>query len=331
MPETDRVTIRSLADEMGLSKYAVSRALAGKSGVSEETRSRICALAASLGYSRPMPSNRTREVAVAFCDLDQVNGETHMRIQGGIQKEAERLGIGVRMRWTHDVDALIALARNCDGMLLIGHFDHAMIEAVAKLQVPFVQHGWTDPLQQIDTVLGTDREAGGAVANYLLDLGHHHVAYVCDLPSYRGRRERYHGARAVMDIAENAQLDLIEFEPEDGFDDALQRRIAAGCLPTAFFCAHDGLALNVVSVLLARGYRIPEDLTVVGFGDFLAARQISPSLTTVRVNGEAMGAAALQLLLERVASPRRPHEPARSVRVVLDIVERRSSAPRRGS
>ncbi len=321
-----RVTIRSLAEEIGLSKYAVSRALAGKSGVSEETRNRICSLAESLGYSKPMPSSRTREIAVAFFDLDRVNGETHMQIQSGVQKEAECLGVGVRMRWTHEIDTLTALARNCDGMLLIGHFEPAMIEAIAKLNVPFVQHGWADPLQQIDTVLGTDREAGDAVAHYLLGLGHRHIAYVCDLPFYRGRRERFHGARDAIDAVENARFDLIEFDPADGFETALQHAVAAGSLPTAFFCANDGLALTVVSVLLARGYRIPEDCAVVGFGDFIAARQISPALTTVRVNGEAMGAAALQLLLERMATPRRPQQPARSVRVVLDIVERRSSA-----
>ncbi|MGO7515622.1 substrate-binding domain-containing protein, partial [Rhizobium ruizarguesonis] len=75
--------------------------------------------------------------------------------------------------------------------------------------------------------------------------------------------------------------------------------------------AHDGLALTVLSELLGQGYRIPDDVSVVVFGDFSPATQISPARTTVRMEGQEGGAVGLLLLLERIENPRLPGMPAR--------------------
>ncbi|MBP0651954.1 substrate-binding domain-containing protein, partial [Mycobacterium tuberculosis] len=80
-------------------------------------------------------------------------------------------------------------------------------------------------------------------------------------------------------------LQAIRFE-EDGFAAAYDAIRGTGFEPTAFFCSHDGLALTVITELLSRGRRIPEDVSVVGFGDYSIATQISPALTTVRVPGD---------------------------------------------
>ena len=84
----------------------------------------------------------------------------------------------------------------------------------------------------------------------------------------------------------------MHFKEDGGFIPALRSLQATGIAPTALFCAHDGLALTAVSELLARGYKIPEDMSVVGFGDFSAATQISPQLTIIKVQGLEMGVAA---------------------------------------
>ena len=96
--------------------------------------------------------------------------------------------------------------------------------------------------------------------------------------------------------------------------------------PTAYFCAHDGLAVTVISELLARGIRIPEDASVVGFGDFSAALQILPRLTTVKVHGAEIGAMAVRLLDARINTPDFPAFPVRML-VPGRIVERQSAGP----
>lgn len=322
-----RVTLQAIADDVGLSKYAVSRSLAGKSGVSEETRLLIRAAAERLGYSKLSGRQGIVELGLVFHDRDLVNSELNQEIQAGAQNEAERLGVNLRVRWTHDDDVLAQHAKSFSGLILAGpHSREAIVKAEAAGR-PIVRMGWTEPLEQVDYVGGTDHEGGQAVVKFLLGLGHKTIAYVYGSTIYRGRNERYYGAREVIEQSDGAELHLMKFDESLGFAGALVNLEARGIHPTAYFCAHDGLALTVVSELLGRGYRIPDDVSVVGFGDYSAATQISPPLTTVRVYGREAGAAALNLLLERVEKPRDREQPPRSIRIVSRLVERKSTKP----
>jgi len=321
------VTLQTIAREVGLSKYAVSRSLAGKSGVSEETRERIRQMAERLGYIKPTAPAGTNDVAVVFHDLDPVNSELYMQIQNGVQGEAHRLGMGLRVHWTHNARQLEDLARACAGLLLVGPHDRAAIAAATATGIPIVRFGWVDPLEQADQVSGTDHEAGQAVIQYLVDLGHRSIAYVSGVPGYRGRRERFYGAREIAEAHPDVTLHIMQFEEQGGFGDAYRALKKKGVSPTAFFCAHDGLALTAVSELLGQGYRIPEEVSVVGFGDFSPATQITPSLTTVRMEGQECGAVGLRLLLERIERPRLPGDPARRINIASRMIERRSAGP----
>ncbi|MGK6317251.1 LacI family DNA-binding transcriptional regulator [Neorhizobium sp. DT-125] len=327
MGKRGRVTLQTIAREVGLSKYAVSRSLAGKSGVSEETREHIRETARRLGYIKPISKIAVSDIAVVFHDHDAVNSELYMQIQNGVQAEAHRLGLNLRMHWTHSPGQLGDLARACAGLLLVGPHDREAIAAATATGIPIVRFGWVDPLEDADHVSGTDHEAGQAVMQYLLDLGHRSIAYVYGVPGYRGRRERFYGAREIAERYPNVALYAMQFEEQDGFADAYQALKEKGIFPTAFFCAHDGLALTVVSELLGQGYRIPDDISVVGFGDFSPARQISPPLTTVRMEGQECGTVGLQLLVERMERPRQQGMPARRIYVASRIIERRSTGP----
>jgi LacI family transcriptional regulator len=325
---TARVTLRQIAGELGLSTFAVSRALSGKDGVSETTRQLVGSTATRLGYVRPAPGAAARDIALVFHDLDDVNSELRMQIQNGVQREAHRLARPVRLQWTHLPEQIADLARCSAGLLLVGPHDRRTVETIGAIGVPVVRLGWVDPLEQVDQVLGTDHEAGQAVAEYLIGLGHRAIAFVHGAPGLRGRRERFTGMREVVERRGDITLHQLAFDEQDGFSAAF-RTLRLRAAPTAFFCAHDGLALTVMSELLALGYRIPEDASVVGFGDFSPATQISPPLTTVRMEGCEMGAVALRLLLDRIESGAPFDAPARRVLIASRIIERRSSGPLR--
>ncbi|MBW6425088.1 LacI family transcriptional regulator [Rhizobium sp. XQZ8] len=329
MGKRGRVTLETIAAEVGLSKYAVSRSLAGKNGVSEETRERIRETAQRLGYIKPANSSVSNEIAVVFHDHDSVNSELYMQIQNGVQAEAHRQGMSLRIRWTHNKGQLAEMAKTCAGLLLVGPHDREAVDAAVATGIPIVRFGWVDPLEDADQVSGTDHESGQAVLQYLIDLGHREIAYVYGVPGYRGRRERFYGAREIAERYSDANLHAMQFEEQGGFADAYRALKAKGVQPTAFFCAHDGLALTVISELLGQGYRIPDDISVVGFGDFSAATQISPALTTVKMEGQECGAVGLRLLVQRIENPRLPGMPACRIYIASHIVERRSSGPRR--
>ncbi len=321
-----KVTLQTIATETGLSKFAVSRALSGKDGVSDKTRILVTEAAQKLGYRKPLPSAAPKPLGVVFDDTDIVNSELHMQIQSGVQREAQRMGYAVRILWTHHPEELEQLAQDSAGLLIVGPHDEESLQRAYATGVPIARNGWLRPLEQVDQVGGTDREAGAAVADYLTTLGHRRIAYVHGEVRYRGRLERLSGFREVMDTIEDSEIyDMIWHEEEQTFADLLTRLHDSGARPTAYFCAHDGLAVTVVSELLTRGYRVPEDASVVGFGDFSAAQQIRPPLTTVKTHGVEVGMATVRLLHERLQNgapqfPRRVHVPSR-------IIERGSTGP----
>jgi LacI family transcriptional regulator len=331
-----RVTLATIAEATGLSKFAVSRALAGKTGVSEATRARVAEVALRLGYLRPKPAER-RPLGVVFNDSDVINSELHMQIQGGVQREAQRLGFPVRVHWTHSGEDLEAMARTCSGLMLCGPHERAAVARAYAVGIPIVRQGWIEPLEPVDQIGGTDHEAGVAVGNYLLGLGHREIAYVHGDARYRGRMERLYGLREALELVEGTVLHDEVWEDEagmwsvsgssrGGFAAAFDRQRAAGARPTAYFCAHDGLAVTVISELLARGIRIPEEASVIGFGDFSAALQILPRLTTVKMQGTEIGALAVRLLDSRINLPDFPANPVRLL-VPGKIVERQSAGP----
>jgi LacI family transcriptional regulator len=321
-----RVTLATIAHQTGLSKFAVSRALAGKSGVSEDTRRRVEAIALELGYVKPSPS-RAPSLALVFNDTDYINSELQLMVQAGVHDEAKRRGYQVSARWTHDADEVEATMSRCEAGILVGPHNRVIFDRINALGIPIVRtSGFPDPLEAVDIVTGPDHEAGAAVAKFLIELGHREIVYVHGAPRYRGRIERLYGVREVLEGCPDALLHDMRFEPELTFTQALRSLRDGAAHPTAFFCAHDGLAVTVVSELLRLGLRIPEDVTVVGFGDFSSATQISPQLTTVTLPGEEMGAACVRLLDDKL-NGRVPPDQRFRITVAGRLVLRASSGP----
>jgi LacI family transcriptional regulator len=295
-----RITLAIIAERTGLSKFAVSRSLSGKDGVSDETRQRVRDVATELGYLRQVSDIEAPVLGVVFHDTDLINSELHLLIQSGIQAEAQRCGYQVRMRWTHLPEEIEAFARDCSGVAMVGPHPEASMVTIKALGIPVVRNTWMEPLDPYDIVSGTDHEAGSAVAKFLVELGHRSIVYVHGAPGYRGRIERFYGVREVLERYPDVTFREMRFRAEMRFTEHLKALHETGLRPTAFFCAHDGLAVTVVSEMLRLGYRIPEDVSVVGFGDYSAATQISPQLTTVRVHGRQIGSGLVRLLDDKI-------------------------------
>jgi LacI family transcriptional regulator len=323
-----KVTLRVLAEETGLSKFAVSRALSGKSGVSEETRLRVVEAARRLGY-RLADGPQAAVLGVVFDDRDHVNAELHMQMQSGLQAEAIRLGYATRVHWLQRPGDFEPLLAACAGLLAVNLQDPGDVALLARWSRPVVRSGWIEPLEPMDAIGGADHESGAAVARLLLGLGHREVAYVHGEGDLRGRWERLYGLREVIEREGGARYHHLRWEAGGGFAERLAALLADGIRPTAFFCAHDGLALTVVSDLLRLGWRIPEEASVVGFGDFTVARMIRPELTTIRTPGREMGAAAARLLDLRIRDPGAFQGPVRLM-IPNRVVERASLGPAPG-
>ncbi|KKB08102.1 LacI family DNA-binding transcriptional regulator [Devosia chinhatensis] len=321
-----KVTLQDIADKLGVSKFAVSRALSGKDGVSEETRLRIEGKALEMGYLRAadmIPAQKV--IQIVFAEHDPVNSELWMQMQNGIQFEAAAAGYQLHTHWAPDAERAQAIALSGVGIILVGQHGTEIVSALGASGRAMVRLGWVLPLEQTDQVSGADHEAGNAVGQYLLARGHKRVGFVHGSRVLRGRMERLFGLREALLADDDASVCEIQFNADNPFAQSFLGLKAEGDMPTALFCSHDSLGVFVVSELHRLGYRVPEDVSVIGYGDFAAATQISPMLTTLRLPGGDMGIAALRLLLERMDADRR-QLPPRRLMLVPELIERDSVA-----
>src|SRR5262249_48960146 len=97
-----RVTLQEIADHLGISKFAVSRALTGKAGVSEDTRRSVLSAAEQFGYIARRHRAVSQSIEVIFHDRTVANRELWIDVQHGIEMEATRFGCTMAVRWTDD-------------------------------------------------------------------------------------------------------------------------------------------------------------------------------------------------------------------------------------
>lgn len=323
-----RLTIDDLAEQLGLSKFSVSRALSGKPGVGAATRARVLQLAHDIGY-RTDATLAAPPAQILFIreDIEGVSSELWLNMLSGAEQEAEAHGLSIMPRQARLMQDLSRFDPAVAGIMLAVPRPSDYSAALAASGLPVVCASYPRAMERIDHVVGADWESGVGVATLLLELGHRRMAFVHGSTAPLGRAERFRGFRDGVLAQPGTVADDIVFDEAEGFRSAFLDYIAAGGAPTALFCAHDGIAVNVVSELMQLGIRIPADISVVGFNDFAAASQVSPRLTTVRTPQVEIGAAMVRCLLDRLSSPAAAARPPRRVSLVADIIRRESTGP----
>jgi LacI family transcriptional regulator len=131
-------------------------------------------------------------------------------------------------------------------------------------------------------------------------------------------RERLRGFRAAVAEADGvAGVEAAgDFTEAGGYRAALSL-VQAGARPTALFCANDSMAVGAISAVRAAGLRVPEDVAVAGFDDIPIGRYLSPSLSSVRVDVNRLGARAVELLCHAIAKDEPPAQELLETRLVV--------------
>jgi LacI family transcriptional regulator len=314
-PLRSRVTLATVASSAGVSVATVSKVLNGRSDVSESTRARVQEVLREHGYvgRRPEPVERA-SLELFFQGV--VNSYSIEVIQGVLEAgQAAEVDIvlsshpprpqarstGRAAQWVRDLTASNRRA----AIGITSDLTAADLAALSRARLPLVV---VDPLniaQPDVTSVGSTNFAGGmAATQHLLSLGHRRIAYLGGPPTSGCNQARMNGFRGAMEAAgapvPKDYVWLREFLYADG--------LAGGAAlldlpepPTAIFAGSDEVALGAMEAARARGLRVPEDLSIVGFDDTQVARLASPQLTTVKQPIREMGAVALRTALQLAA------------------------------
>lgn len=326
------VTVRDVANVVGVSASTVSRALTTPAQVAPATRARVAAAARDLGYrprpATPRPRQRVGTIGLAIPDL----GNPHFAaIVKGAQARARALDHRVLIA-DSDEDPVSEramyreLAHDVDGLVLCS--PRAPLadvrEAAHKVPVVLVHRREED----LPSLTVADIDGGRQAAQHLLALGHRRIAWAAGpVQSWTGPRRRSGLQEVIAEVSDAELIDLGPFPATArGGGAAADQVLASGA--TAVVVFNDLVALGLIERALRRGARIPADLSVVGFDGIAPGEYVTPTLTSVAIDATRIGRTAVDTLLAAIADPDRGRDLAEEL--PMELVIRNSTAARSG-
>jgi LacI family gluconate utilization system Gnt-I transcriptional repressor len=302
------VTLADVARRAGVSMITASRALRTPAKVAPQTRARIDEAVAQLGYvpnlvAGALASARTRNVALL---VPTIASSIFAGTINGLSDALEAEGYAILMAQSgydaeRELRALSALlGRRPEALVMVGHPASAAAAAMlrrAAAEGTIVVETWELPRDPVFAAVGFDNEAvGRAVARHFAAVGRKHLVF---LGGSDARAEaRFRGFRAGARRARLAEPARIVLPAPAVMDDAAAAiRDPALGVADAVFTATDVHGVGLVAALSVAGRRVPEEIAVVGLGDLDIARHATPPLSTVRIDGGAIGQQAAMLVL----------------------------------
>lgn len=340
--EGKSITIYDIAEEAGVSAATVSRVLTGSANVRAEKRERIQQLIAKYNFkpnamARGLSDTRSKIIGIIAAD---VRNPYYAQVFVACELAARKLGYTVllcnslgeveqekkqleKLR-EQRVDVVIQIGGRVDD--LVSDVDYVEVVNNTLKSVPMVVAGKLDGTQcyevQIDAVKTMD-----LLMDYLIGLGHREIALVggrMDVLSTFEKVQRYRQILESHHIAFNEEL----VQANGNYDDASAYRLMSGLLdrgivPTAVIAINDFSAAGIARSILERGYRIPEDISMVSYDNTYITEALRPRLTSIDYNYNDFGTRLVETAVALVEGAEMP----RRQLVTPTLVVRESSGP----
>ncbi|WP_430419547.1 LacI family DNA-binding transcriptional regulator [Phenylobacterium sp.] len=330
-----RPTINDIARLAGVSKKTVSRVINASPFVRDDTRERIQAVIAELGFA-PDPQARGLAYGRAFLIglvYDNPNPQYVVNMQLGLLDGMRNSGFELVVHpcdrssptFLDDLRAFIERQR-LYGVVLTPSVseDERAAKLMADIGCAYVRVA-SVTLDTPDHMIETrDRLGGREAAAHLAELGHTKIAFLSGPPTFRSSHERRSGFEEALN---ERGLSLAKSYVAEGaytYDSGVEcgrALLQMADRPTAIFAGNDEMAAGVLQAARQLGVRVPEDVSVVGFDDFQIASRLWPTLTTVRTPTREIGRLAVERLMGREDDTRDPKSRLPS------LVVRESTAP----
>jgi LacI family repressor for deo operon, udp, cdd, tsx, nupC, and nupG len=305
---TQAVTIKEVAEHLGVSPSTISRALARPELLNAKTRARVLEVVEQLGYQPNLIARnlRLQETRLLFVVVPTLS-PFFLEVFRGVERGARESGYAVLMGHT-ERDATrehlfldqVASGR-ADGAILVTSSDSTALLARSKRMPPVVA-----ALEEVDgldvpTVRVDHRKAAMDATNHLLALGHRRVAHIAGPDGQTIAAHRREGFQAAMT---EAGLDPSAYPCPSGNysvalgETAMETLLTCNPPPTAVFAGNDEIAIGAIRTMKRVGLQVGRDISVIGFDDQRIASLYEPPLTTIKVPTEELGYRSVLLLVD---------------------------------
>jgi LacI family transcriptional regulator len=319
MTTNSRATLKDVAKIAGVSTATVARVIHHQGYVSSDARIAVEAAVAATGYrinAVAQGLRRQRSLVIGHVLRAIAPNPFFANIALGVDEEAARFGCGVLTTNTQEDSALerdaveTLLRRRVDAILFTSVRDLHNLELVADAGIPVVQVERVS-IPELPGVVADNHQGTVAAIRHLTELGHRRIAFIGESaetrePGYSRQveRERLRGYRDGL-AEQDIEIDPALIDIEGAYFDAGHARAATRRLlalddpPTGIFAACDHLACAVLQELYALGIRVPDQMSIIGFDNTIAA-DLSPPLTTVAQPAVELGQMAVRMALDLI-------------------------------
>lgn len=313
------VRMSDIAQEMGVSTVTVSKALSDQKGVSEELRIKIKEKAQEMGYKTASTRYRERSESsksytfgVIVSDRFLAKYESfYWNLYQEVATAAVQKGCFTMLEVlkAEDEDKLVMPRllgeRKAEGLIVIGRLQEAYMERlIEQVDIPFILLDFTDRNGAYDAVVSNSYMGMYRMTNYLFDMGHREIGFVGNVFFTGSITDRFFGY--LKSLAEHG----VELEKEWVLQDRNQQtgRSDVGFawklpqkMPTAFVCNNDVAAATLVAHLQQKGFRVPEDISVVGYDNYQPPGLCDVRITTYEVDMSGMAEQTVENLISKLS------------------------------
>ncbi len=308
----NKVRMKDIAEKIGVSIVSVSKAINGKDGVGDDVRKRILEVARELHYEinsdEKKPQNKTIGVVIADGFLSEKNS-FYINIHNNIVKYASELNISVLLEIVTPIDEKncttpkIVSNKQIEGLVFLGFFEEEYINSINKDTIPYVFLDFYNNDKNIDAILSDSYNGSESLTNLLIANGHKDIRFVGTINLVSSITDRYLGyLKALIDNDLLLSSNITPIADRSAIGKGY-REFEFESVPDAFVCSSDESAFYLMNYLKDKGYKIPQDISVVGFDDSYFADLASPQLTTYKVDIETMAEVTLRQLLLKIEQP----------------------------
>lgn len=335
-----KVMMKDVAKLAGVSVATVSHVINGTHYVSPELKANVEEAIKSLNYrpnkiARALNTRGIPLLAIIVPDISNPYWSTVVKAVQDVTDKHDYLVIvfssdGIFER---EVRFLHSLTGWVSGVIFHPyHVSQEKVQEIIGNDLPMVIIGdFANKVGQTenwDHVISNNLESAQAIVEYLIQLGHRQIAFIKgseDTPSSEKRLEGYFKALEVSGIPIKEEMIVQGDYTREGGRMGMRSLLDLPEVPTSIFCANDLSALGALEVALKKGFRVPEDISIVGFDDIAEAAYASPSLTTVRLPPDIVGTIAAENLITRLKG----REKQEIVHIEGSLIVRESTAPPR--
>lgn len=329
-----KVSIFDVAKKAGLSVVTVSRVLNNATTVREKNRLKVLQAMKDLDYrpnaaARSLAKGKTGVIGLIITTLqDSFLDSIVQHASRQLKEHGYYLALSVANYPLEEGYGLELIQEDrVDGVLILSAvYEDMYVMELKKRKIPFVLID-SQSMHPPATSVQVDNYKGGYEATqHLITMGHSRVAHMRGPNFFLSAAERERGYRDAMHEAglETMVIGTGEFSIPTGYT-LMKEWLSEHEIPEALFAADDFMAIGAINALQEAGYRVPEDVSIVGYDDQVLATQLRPYLTTVKQPSERIACGAVDMLIKQIngAYKRQP-----ALKVEPELVVRATSAPR---